>query len=186
MRKSASWMLIFAIFFCGCAGRQANPIPAYMPGDENRSCSALQAEIAQLQVDMARILPKTDKGASNALWAGAGVFTLGIGFLFMDFKDAEKVEFEAMRNRHNRLLVYAAEKGCDFGGVRAEKIPSLKERKKEAERILKQQETESKVQQGTKEISQKEYDQYQQYLADKQNDPTKNRGDEPEIISIEE
>ncbi len=108
---------------------------AYLPGDENRSCVAYKAEIAQLQVDMARILPKTDKGLTNALWAVGGVLVI-VPFFFMDLKDAEKIEFEAMRNRHNRLLVYAAEKGCDFGEVRAERIPGLEESKKEAKKIL--------------------------------------------------
>jgi len=138
MRKLISSTLAFAIFFAGCAGREANPIPVYLPGDENRSCTALKAEIAQLQVDMARLLPKTDKGLTNALWAAGGVLVI-IPFFFMDLKDAEKIEFDAMRQRHNRLLVYAAEKGCDMAGVRAERIPSLKEQKKEAEGILKEQ-----------------------------------------------
>lgn len=137
MKKLISLMLILAILNAGCAGRMANPIAAYLPGDENRSCMALQAEVSQLQTDMARLLPKTDKGLTNTLWAGVGVFTLGIGFIFMDLKDAEKVEFEAMRQRHNRLLVYAAEKGCDFGEVRAEKIPSPKEQKAAAKKTQK-------------------------------------------------
>ncbi len=126
MKTTLNILLICAIFNAGCAGRAANPIAAYLPGDENRSCTALEAEIAQLQVDMQRILPKTDKGLTNALWATAGVFLI-VPFFFMDLKDAEKVEFEAMRQRHNRLLIYAAEKGCDFGEVRAERIPSAKE-----------------------------------------------------------
>jgi len=75
------------------------------------------------------MLPKTDKGLSNALWATAGVFTLGIGFFFMDFKEAERIEFDAMRQRHNRLLVYAAERKCDFGEIKMERIPSVEERK---------------------------------------------------------
>ena len=132
-------LLCVSILLAGCAGRQANPIPAYMPGDESRSCPGLKAEVAQLQADMARILPKTDKGLTNALWATAGVFLI-VPFFFIDLKDAEKVEFEAMRNRHNRLLVYAAEKSCDMAGVRAERIPSMKERKKEAKDKIKEQE----------------------------------------------
>ena len=32
----------------------------------------------------------------------------------MDMKDAEKIEWEAMRQRYNRLMVYATEKGCNF------------------------------------------------------------------------
>lgn len=138
MKKLICLTLSFAIFSAGCAGREANPITAYLPGDENRSCTALKAEVAQLQVDMARLLPKTDKGLTNALWAVGGVFFI-VPFFFMDFKDAEKIEFDAMRRRHNRLLIYAAEKDCDFGEVRAERIPSLKEQKKKAEEILKEQ-----------------------------------------------
>jgi len=139
VRKVISLTLACCVFFAGCAGREANPIPVYLPGDENRSCPGLKAEVAQLQVDMARILPKTDKGLTNALWATAGVFFI-VPFFFMDLKGAEKIEFDAMRRRHNRLLVYAAEKGCDMGGVRVERIPSLEERKKEAKRILEEQE----------------------------------------------
>ena len=119
------------IFIASCAGRQANPIPVYMPGDENRSCGGLKAEVAQLQVDMARILPKTDKGLTNALWAVGGVVAI-VPFFFIDLKDAEKIEFEAMRQRHNRLLVYAAEKDCDMMGIRAEKIGTAKEERKKA------------------------------------------------------
>jgi hypothetical protein len=48
----------------------------------------------------------------------------------MDLKGAEKIEFEAMRARHNRLLLICAEKGCDMTGVRADRIPSVEERKK--------------------------------------------------------
>jgi len=141
MRKSVCLTLAFAVLFAGCAGREANPIPVYLPGDENRSCIALKAEIAELQVDMARLLPKTDKGLTNALWAAGGVVAI-VPFFFMDFKDAEKIEFDAMRQRHNRLLVYAAEKGCDFGEVRAERIPSVEERKAAAKKAKKEADNE--------------------------------------------
>ena len=138
MKAYLNVLLCVSIFLAGCAGREANPIPVYMPGDENRSCEALKAEVAQLQVDMARMLPKTDKGLTNTLWATAGVFFI-VPFFFMDLKDAEKIEFDAMRQRHNRLLVYAAEKNCDMSGVRAEEIPSMKERKKIEEQMRQEQ-----------------------------------------------
>ena len=105
MRKPVCLLLSVLIFFGGCAGRTANPIAAYLPGDEKRSCAGLKAEIAQLQADMQRILPKTDKGLTNTLWAVGGCLVI-VPFFFMDLKDAEKIEFDAMRQRHNRLLVY--------------------------------------------------------------------------------
>ena len=33
MKKLVSLMLAFSIFFAGCAGREANPIPIYRIGD---------------------------------------------------------------------------------------------------------------------------------------------------------
>ncbi len=122
-------LLCFSIFFAGCAGREANPIPVYLPGDNERSCEMLVAEIAQLQADMQRLLPKTNKGVTNTLWATAGVFFI-VPFFFMDLKGAEKIEFDAMRARHNRLLLICADKGCDMTGVRAERITSAEESKK--------------------------------------------------------
>lgn len=158
MKKPVCLLLSVLIFLAGCAGREANPIPAYLPGDNERSCEVLVAEIAQLQADMQRLLPKTDKGLTNVLWAATGVFTLGIGFFFMDFKDAEKIEFDAMRVRHNRLLLICADKGCSMTGVRAERIPSVKEATENPQ-----------TNKDTKVISKKEYEDYQRYLEEQKN-----------------
>jgi hypothetical protein len=146
-------MLATAIFLAGLAGcavrREGNPIPYYQQGDNDRSCYSLKAEIAQLQVDMLRLLPKTKKTSTTAaLWETSGAF--------YKMKYTQQVEFNAMRQRHNRLLIDAKEKNCDMGEVRADDIPSLEKnkdeaaksrqeaakRKKEAERILKQQQKE--------------------------------------------
>lgn len=129
MRKMTCILLVFSVILTGCAGREANPMALYMPGDEKRSCPALHAEMAQLQAEMQRMLPKTDKGLSNALLGTAGLIIWPLWF-FMDFKDAEKIEYNALRQRYNRLLVYAAEKECDFGDLRQERIPSIEEMKK--------------------------------------------------------
>jgi len=124
MKKVMCVLLSVTILFAGCAGRTANPISIYMPGDEGRSCAGLKTEIAQLQADMAALLPKTSKLGSNTLWAIGGIVLL-FPFFFMDFKDAEKIEFEAMRQRHNWLLNRALEKNCDLGEVRAEMVPNV-------------------------------------------------------------
>ena len=127
MRKIVIVMLTCSILFAGCAGRQANPIQTYMPGDSERSCEGLKVEMSQLNADMRAMLPKTDKTASNALLGAAGVFLI-VPWFFMDFKGAEKIEYDAMRNRYNHLLVIAAEKGCNTSG--AQRIPSTEEIKK--------------------------------------------------------
>jgi len=131
-------ILCFVVLFPGCAGRQANPISLYIPGDETRNCDSLKTEVVQLQQDMAALLPKTNKVGTNALWVTAGAFLL-VPYFFVDMKDAEKIEFEAMRQRHNRLLDFLKQKGCDVNDITAKPIPSIEQRKKEAEDILKQQ-----------------------------------------------
>lgn len=141
MQKTICLLTICGVFLAGCAGREANPVPIYLPGDESLSCTALKAEVANLQSEMQRILPKTNKGVSNTLWATAGVFLI-VPFFFMDLKDAEKIEFEALRQRHNRLLIYAAEKNCNMTGIRTEPIPSADDQKAAAEKLKKESESE--------------------------------------------
>jgi len=91
MKKLVCLVLVCPLVFGGCAGRMANPMPAYLPGDENRSCQAYQAEIASLDAEMQRLLPETNKFGYNAICAAGGVFLI-FPFFFMDLKGAEKVE----------------------------------------------------------------------------------------------
>ncbi|MHC4075798.1 MAG: hypothetical protein ACYSRZ_05225 [Planctomycetota bacterium] len=125
-------LLCTLVLTAGCAGRAANPTPVYLPGDEDLSCTALKLEIAHLEVDMRRLLSKSDKGLIDALGAAAGTC---IAIIPVGLKDAENVEFDAMRRRHNRLLVYAVEKDCDMMGVKTEKIlpPEDAKEKKQAD-----------------------------------------------------
>lgn len=124
--KILNVLLSVSIFFAGCAGREANPVQFYVPGDENRSCTGLITEMAQIQKEMDVLRPKTDKFVSNALWATAGVLLI-FPFFFMDMKDAEKIEYDAYARRYNRLLILAAEKNCDLTGLPAEEELTLEQ-----------------------------------------------------------
>jgi len=107
MKKNIISAISLFLIFAGCAGRESNPVPAYYPGDEKRSCMSLQAEMAQIQNNIQRLSPYENKFWTNTFW-----------FLFftplMDLKDAEKIEIEAYRQRYNRLMLIATEKNCDF------------------------------------------------------------------------
>ena len=121
-------ILLLPLISYGCAGRNANPIPCYMTGDENLSCENLKEQIVQLQADMLNLLPKTDKTLTNALWVAGGMVAYA-PYLLVDAKDAERIEYEAFRRRHNRLLLIAQKKGCDFSDIKAEAVPRLEQRK---------------------------------------------------------
>ncbi|MHC4264550.1 MAG: hypothetical protein ACYSUK_01300 [Planctomycetota bacterium] len=124
-------LLCFSLLFMstipmGCAGREANPIPAYLPGDENLSCRTLAVEMAQIQTDMDRLRPKTNKAGTNILWGIAGVLLI-FPFFFMDFKDAEKIEYDALDRRRDHLMVLATEKNCDLHMINVETISAKTE-----------------------------------------------------------
>ncbi len=118
VREAICVLLAWAVFITGCAGREANPVTTYVQGDENLSCGAISEEIKQIKAKMEELKPKTNKFGTNALWAVAGVFLI-VPFFFMDFKDAEKIEYDAYHHRQDRLIVIAKDKGCET--VTAEK-----------------------------------------------------------------
>ena len=97
---------VVSVLNSGCAGRDPNPIAATMPGDENRSCDALLLQRQQVQKEMELLKPKTNKFLTNTAWL------LMFPFL-MDLKDAEKIEYDAFRQRSNHLTTLMLEKGCD-------------------------------------------------------------------------
>ncbi|MHC4264551.1 MAG: hypothetical protein ACYSUK_01305 [Planctomycetota bacterium] len=123
-------LLCFSILFMsslpmGCAGRKANPIPTYIPGDENLSCRALATEMSQIQTDMKRLRPKTNKFGTNVFWGVAGFFLI-FPFFFMDFKDAEKIEYDALDRRRDHLMVLATEKNCNLHMINSGTISAQK------------------------------------------------------------
>jgi hypothetical protein len=129
---------MFVVLLAGCAGRTPHLVPVYSPGDEKQSCQTLKREIVEYQLKMLALLPKTDKTLINTLWSAsstvAGATPAGpavgvVPYLFIDMKDADRIEYEAYRRRHNRLLLIARAKVCDLNDITAEPIPSLSERK---------------------------------------------------------
>jgi len=96
-----------------CAGRTANPVSEYQYGDENKSCERLRADISSANSEIAILLPATQKTGKNVALGVAGAFFL-VPLFFMDFSEAEQIEVNALRRRHNNLVAISAEKGCGF------------------------------------------------------------------------
>ena len=80
-------------------------------GDSNKSCNAIETELQFIQTEIARLTPKTKKTGMNVALAITGFFFI-IPWFFMDFSDAEQVEINAYRQRHNHLVVLAEDKNC--------------------------------------------------------------------------
>ena len=129
MKEAMCCVLAFTVLSAGCAGRQANPVPTYLPGDEKLGCDAIAAEVTQINSHIEQLKPKTNKFGTNTLWATAGVLLI-FPFFFMDFKDAEKIEYDAYQRRLDRLTIIAKDRGCDINTMeKAGAKPPLTEQK---------------------------------------------------------
>lgn len=114
MKQVICVLLIVAIVCVGCAGTDPNPIAAYLPGDENKSCSALKAEIANIDKQISRKQAQKKKtDTDNVVWFIAGCFVL-VPWFFMDLKGSEQPEIDALQQRKDALIVIAADKDCGF------------------------------------------------------------------------
>jgi hypothetical protein len=96
----------------GCGGKEANPVSQYQPGDENRSCTGLKAEISSNEAEMAKLIPHEDATGKNVMLGAAGVFLI-VPWFFMDFKEGEATELQALKRRNQWLREVATDKGCE-------------------------------------------------------------------------
>ena len=103
---------IIVLSSVSCAGRTANPIATYQPGDNSLSCVGLRMTMANVQANIDRIAPGANKTSSNVGLGVAGAFLL-VPWFFMDFSGADEIELNAFRMRYNHLVILYTENGCD-------------------------------------------------------------------------
>ncbi len=139
MKKLVNLALCVSIFsLTACGGRTPSPVMIAQYGDQNKNCKALEFEMTTIQGEIQRLLPKTDKTGKNVALGVAGWFFL-VPLFFMDFKNAEAVEYEAYRQRYNHLASLAMSKDCSTEVIN---LPSVQQMKEEYEK--QQVETEKK------------------------------------------
>lgn len=116
-------LLVLILFLNACAGRDAPPVMVMQRGDETKSCKSLAYELKTLQSDIDDLLPKTNKDVQNVALGAAGYFLL-VPWFFIDFKNAEKIEYEAYRQRYDHLTSIAISKNCE---IDIQKYPSAED-----------------------------------------------------------
>jgi hypothetical protein len=102
-----------ALMLSACGGKAPNPIAQYQPGDEKRGCMGLKSEIATNDAEISRMVPSEDATGKNVALGVAGAFLI-VPWFFMDFKDGEAVEINALRRRNQWLREVASEKDCSI------------------------------------------------------------------------
>lgn len=146
MKRSVLALCMSAVLMLSaCGGRTANPVMVQQYGDQAKTCEQLHYEITNVQNEMQRILPKTSKVGKNVALGVAGYFLL-VPFFFMDFKNADKKEYEALRQRYNHLTSIAIGKNCQ---VEKEHYPSIEELEREYKNKKEEQEAGSPAPRGS-------------------------------------
>lgn len=131
MNKFTNIIIILAFFtLSACGGRTPQPVMVSQYGDQDKSCDALRYDIQYTENEIQRLLPKTDKTNQNVALGVAGWFLL-VPWFFMDFKNAEATEYEALRQRHQHLTSIAMSKKCK---VSVQYYPTMEEMKREYEK----------------------------------------------------
>jgi hypothetical protein len=108
---SGAAALIATVALTGCAGRAANPVMIQQYGDNAKSCTALEYDMAFVESEVQRLVPSTEKTGKNVALGVTGAFFL-VPLFFMDFSQAEQMEVNAYRQRYNHLAILAMDKGC--------------------------------------------------------------------------
>ena len=114
-------MIIVVLFFVqSCAGRAAHPVKVSQSGDGKKTCSELRHEARKYRKNLKKLIPNVkaaDKKRTLLMMSGA---LLIIPWFFLDMTDADKIEANAQRARHNYLLDVAKKHSCRL------KLPHLK------------------------------------------------------------
>ena len=118
LKKTTCLMLMASILtvttLSGCGGQSARTVDRYMPGDEDKSCSVLLAEISVLEDEIvAKDQEKGSRDFWNVLNFIGGVLII-VPFFFMDTKGSEEIEMDALKARQKMLKVYFADKNCSI------------------------------------------------------------------------
>jgi hypothetical protein len=108
-------VFLVSSFFMACAGRAPQPIVTVQPGDESKQCKTLDYELGQMEKEATKLAgERNKKSSSNAGTGIAAVLLFPPALFFLDLKDTEKTEYEAIRQRYNHLLVHGVDKNCEF------------------------------------------------------------------------
>ena len=114
-------LIVVVLFFVqGCAGRAALPIKVAQSGDVKKTCDEIRYELKKKRRNLKKMIPAVkaaDKKRTLLMLSGG---LLIIPWFFLDLSDADKIEANAQRARHNYLRGIAKKHGCRF------KAPHLK------------------------------------------------------------
>ncbi len=111
-KKNLFWILVFCQLVSGCGGRLPQPVAIERPEDSSISCVKIEKELYSIKKNISALLSASISNTERDTFVGfVGAF-FPPAHIFRDFRQAEKVEINALRERHNLLVRLAHKKGC--------------------------------------------------------------------------
>ena len=116
-------LIVIVLFFVqGCAGRAAHPVQVAQSGDNKKTCKSLRKETKKIRQKVKKMIPavkKADKKRTLLMLSGG---LLIVPWIFLDLSDADKIETNAKRARHNYLIDIAKKSNCRFKVAKLKKF----------------------------------------------------------------
>ena len=110
------FVLIVAVLFFvqGCAGRAAHPVKVAQSGDAKKACKSLRNETKRIRQNIKKMIPAVKKADKKRTILALSGGLLIVPWFFLDLSDADKIETNAKRARHNYLVDVAKKRNCRF------------------------------------------------------------------------
>ena len=116
-------LIVMVLFFTqSCAGRAAKPVRVTQSGDIKKTCKSIGKETKRIRRNAKRMLPaikKADKKRTILMLMGGFLI---LPWFFLDLSDADKIETNAQRARHNYLVDVAKKSNCRFKVAKLKKF----------------------------------------------------------------
>ena len=116
-------LIVVVLFFAqSCAGRAAHPVQVAQSGDNKKTCKSLRKETKKIRQKVKKMIPavkKADKKRTLLMLSGG---LLIVPWFFLDLSDADKIEANAKRARHNYLGDIAKKRNCRFKVAKLKKF----------------------------------------------------------------
>lgn len=111
MKYRALKLFLILALLSSCGGRTPAPVKVTNASDSLLSCNQIAAEINLIDMQAQRLGGKSNKQPKNIGLTAAGYFFI-VPFFFIDLKEAEKVELNALRARYFHLTRLASNNKC--------------------------------------------------------------------------
>ena len=114
-RKHIALFFVCIFFACSCGGRAANPVSVKRDQDSELTCMKIEYEIYQIRNDITELYSQAAKSRKKKRALSMLTIFTPLAYVFSDLRKAEKIEINALKKRHNHIVMIAKKKGCGEG-----------------------------------------------------------------------